>query len=76
MSVKIEAVKHTKIPSYGIARDGYTIDSGAPTHIMFRLEGEKRWRRLMCWQISNTSTCFYKSKGKNIVVSDCDIPDK
>ena len=38
---------------------------------MLRLEGEKRWRRLMCWQFSNAGTCFVRVKGQPFVAENC-----
>lgn len=73
MAIKIVASKQTKTPNYGIARDGYTISSGAPTSYMVRLEGEKRWRRVMELCFSNTSTHFLKIKGKKEILSWWDI---
>lgn len=74
LTTKMVEAKYTKTPRYGITRDGYSIKSGAPTDILVRLEGEKRWRRVMCWQWSYTSICFIKSKGKNLVISNFEIP--
>ena len=71
---KIVEKKTTKTPRYGMSRDGYTLRSGAPTHLMIRLEGEKIFRRLMCWQFSNAGTCFIKVKGEYLIVNDFDIP--
>ncbi len=62
-------------PGAGMTRDGYTTRRGAPTSRMIRLEGEKRWRRLMCWQFSNAGTCFVCVNGKPLVVRDCDLPE-
>ena len=71
---KIVEKKSTKTPRYGLTRDGYTLRSGAPTHLMIKLEGEKIWRRLMCWQFSNCGTLFVKIKGEYFTISDWDIP--
>ena len=71
---KIVETRRTATPRYGMCVDGYTKRSGAPTHLLVRLEGEKRFRRLMCWQFSNAGTCFLRIKGENVVVSDSDIP--
>ena len=76
LTTPIAAVKQTERPRYGMARDGYTVRSGAPTSTMIRLEGEARWRRLMVWQFSNMGTCFVRIGGKCHVVPDCDIPTK
>jgi len=75
LSTPIVETKRTETPRYGIAADGYTLRSGAPTSIMLRLEGEKIWRRLMCWCFSNAGTCFVRVKGAPLVVRDCDLPE-
>lgn len=62
-------------PGTGMAVDGYTKRSGAPSSLMIRLDGEKRWRRLMIWQFSNAGTSFVRIKGKPLVVRGHDIPD-
>ncbi len=67
--------KRTSQPSYGMARDGYTLKSGAPTSLMVRLEGEKRFRRLMVWQFSNAGTCFLRIKGEAMIVPDHTVPE-
>jgi hypothetical protein len=69
LQTKIEEVKITDAPRYGMTVMGYTKLSGAPTSRMIRLEGEKRFRRLMCWQFSNVGTCFVRIKGECLVVS-------
>lgn len=71
---KIVEVRVTDTPRYGMTSDGYTINSGAPTSRMIRLEGEKRWRRLMVWQFSNAGTCFVRVGGQPLIVSDSDLP--
>ena len=58
----------------GMTREGYTKRSGAPTDRMIRLQGEKRWRRLMVWQFSNMGTLFVKLDGKPHVVSEGMLP--
>lgn len=63
-------------PGAGMAADGYTKRSGAPSHLMIRLEGENRWRRLMCWQFSNAGTSFVRIKGKELIVNDVPEPTK
>jgi len=73
---RIAAMKRTKTPNYGIAVAGYTTRSGAPTSRMIRLDGESRWRRLMCWQFSNNGTLFVKIKGENLIVNEYDLPAK
>lgn len=52
---------------------GYTKQAGAPTSVMIRLEGEKRWRRVMVWQFSNAGTAFVRIKGDAFIVRD--IPE-
>lgn len=58
----------------GMTSGGYTKRSGAPTARMIRLQGEKRWRRLMVWQFSNLGTMFVNIDGKPHVVREEDIP--
>ena len=74
LETPIAEVRHTEAPRYGMAADGYTLRSGAPTSRMIRLEGEKRWRRLMVWQFSNAGTCFLRIGGKPFIVSDYMLP--
>lgn len=74
--MNIVEIKTTDIPRYGIAADGYTVKSGAPTSKMIRLKGEKRWRRLMCVQFSNAGSCFLNIKGKRVYVNDYDLPEE
>ncbi len=75
LQAQIAEVKRTKnTPRYGMTVGRYTKPSGVPTSIMLRLEGEKRWRRLMCWQFSNAGTCFLKMGGKELIVSDSALP--
>ena len=62
------------MPNYGMAADGYTTKSGAPTSYKIRLEKEKIWRRLMVWQFSNVGTLFVKIKGKNVIVPEYSLP--
>lgn len=59
---------------YGMSSSGYTTRSGAPTDRMVRLNGEKRWRRLMIWQFSNMGTLFVKINGKPHIVKGHDLP--
>ena len=72
---KIAAVLYTDAPRCGMTVDGYTKRSGAPTSYMIRLEGETRYRRVMCWQFSNSGTLFVRFKGADLIVSGCDIED-
>ena len=60
----------------GLTRDGYTKRSGAPTARMIRLQGEKRWRRLMVWQFSNLGTLFVRIDGKPHVVREEMLPQE
>ena len=62
-------------PGAGMTVDGYTKRSGAPSSRMIRLEGEKRWRRLMVWCFSNNGTLFVRILGEDKVVRDCDVPE-
>ena len=70
-----ESKRDYPTPGTGMAADGYTKRSGAPSSLMIRLDGEKRWRRLMIWQFSNAGTCFVRINGKCLVVPNHDIPD-
>lgn len=75
LTKKIAAAKCTRdVPRYGMTRAGYTKRSGAPSSTMVRLEGEKRWRRVMVWQFSNAGTTFVRINGKPHIVRDSDIP--
>jgi len=70
----IEEVMQTPRPRYGMAADGYTHRSGAPTRYMIRLSGETRWRRLMVWCFSNCGTLFVRVLGKELVVRGGELP--
>lgn len=70
LETTIVETKHTITPRHGVTVDGYTKRSGAPTSTMVRLVGEKRWRRLMCWQFSNAGTYFVRINGQELVVRD------
>lgn len=70
----VEAKRTPEIPRYGVTVDGYTHRSGAPTSVMIRLQGEKRWRRLMVICFSNAGSVFIKSKGARYFVHEYDIP--
>lgn len=74
LKANIVDVKTTDQPQYGMTADGYTKKAGAPTSRMIRLEGEKRWRRLMVWQFSNAGTLFVRVGGKPFVVNEHDLP--
>jgi len=71
---RIAEARRTERPSWGVLQDGYTARHGAPTSIMVRLEGEKRWRRLMVWCVSNSGTLFLRIRGKEIIVDESDLP--
>jgi hypothetical protein len=43
---------------------------------MIRLQGEKRWRRLMVWQFSNLGTLFVRIAGEPHVVREEMIPQE
>ena len=75
LETPIAAAKRTDVPRWGIAADGYTLRSGAPTSVMLRLAGEKRWRRMMCWQFSNAGTCFVRVLGVPLIVNEYDLPN-
>jgi hypothetical protein len=68
------AYQTPSVPRYGMTADGYTKRSGAPTSWMIRLDGEKRYRRLMVWQFSNAGTLFVRVRGECLVVNEFDIP--
>lgn len=72
--MKIVEMRVTERPRWGLTVMGYTENRGAPTSRMVRLEGEKRWRRLMVWQFSNLGTLFLRIKGQNHIVRECDLP--
>jgi hypothetical protein len=74
LTKRIVETRATETPRYGISADGYTLKSGAPTTWLIRLEGEPRFRRLMCWQFSNASTLFVRVKGEPLVVNQHDLP--
>lgn len=57
-------------PRPWMTRDGYTKRSGAPTSIMIRLVGEKRFRRVMVWHFSNAGTAFVRIKGTPHIIAD------
>ena len=73
MTAKIAFVKVTDPPRARLTADGYTVKSGSPTRYMVRLEGETKYRRLMCWQFSNAGTLFLRIKGENVVVPSSDV---
>lgn len=70
--VKIDPPCQAPLPR--LTRDGYTVRAGSPTLTRIRLEGEKRWRRLMVWQFSNAGTCFVRIKGQSLIVPSHTIP--
>jgi hypothetical protein len=72
---RIAEARETETPRYGMTADGYTKRSGAPTRFMVRLDGEKRWRRLMVWQFSNVGTAFVRIGKTPFVVRDTDLPE-
>ena len=75
LETRVESMKQTEPPRYGMAADGYSLRSGAPTSRLIRLEGEKRWRRLMVWQFSNAGTLFVRIAGQPLVVREHDLPE-
>lgn len=68
LETRIVEAKRTVAPQWGMTVDGYTKRSGAPTAFMVRLEGEKRWRRVMAWQFSNAGTVFVRVMGEPLVI--------
>lgn len=75
LTTPIVEVRHDPPPRLsGMTREGYTKRSGAPTDLMIRLQGEKRWRRLMVWQFSSLGTMFVRINGVEHVVREEDIP--
>ena len=77
LTTPIVEVRHDPPPrGSGMTREGYTKKSGAPTSRMIRLQGEKRWRRLMVWQFSNLGTMFVNIDGKPHVVREEMIPQE
>lgn len=70
LETEIAALRTTARPNYGYTVYGYTVRSGAPTHILLRLKGEKRWRRLKVLCFSNAETLFLRIKKQNYFVSD------
>ena len=75
LATDIAETKRTPTPRWGMTVQGYTLLSGAPTSLMVRLAGEKRWRRLMCWQFSNVGTCFVRVSGEDLIVNEYDMPE-
>ena len=78
---RIVASRRTETPRYGMAADGYTRPSGAPTSLVVRIAGDglsagdaARWRRVMVWQFANAGTAFVRVRGTDYIVIDADIP--
>ena len=67
---KIVQKIRTNVPKWGIGKDGYTLNSGAPSSIMILLENEKRFRRVMYWCFSNTATFFVKINGNELCIPE------
>ena len=74
LATTIIEAKQTDTPRYGTTAMGYSVPSGAPTSWLIRLDGEKIWRRLMCWCFSNVGTLFVRIKGESLIVNEYDIP--
>jgi hypothetical protein len=74
LEATITEAKRTEIPRWGLTAEGYSLRSGAPTSVMVRLDGERRWRRLMVWQFSNSGTLFVRLGGIPYVVLEYRIP--
>ena len=73
LEIPIAETIQTETPHYGMARDGYTYLSGAPTSTMIRLKGERIWRRLMVWCFSNTQTLFIRKGEECLIVLGHDL---
>lgn len=68
LETPIESARRTDLPRWGRTADGYTKQAGAPTGYLIRLRGEKRERRVMCWQFSNVGTFFVRIRGKAHII--------
>lgn len=76
LETKIAEAKHAPIDQrHGMTVEGYTKRSGAPSSAMIRLDGEKRWRRLMIYQISNAGSIFVNVKGQRLYVREHELPE-
>lgn len=74
LKTRIVEKRQTETPRYGVTALGYSKRSGAPTSYLIRLDGEKIWRRLMCWQFSNAGTLFVRINGRPHIVNEYDLP--
>tara|TARA_R100000808_G_scaffold10699_1_gene28270 strand:+ start:922 stop:1248 length:327 start_codon:yes stop_codon:yes gene_type:complete len=78
LKTKIAESKQTETPRYGEVRivdgKGRLRVGRFSTSYLIRLEGEKRFRRVMCWQFSNVGTLFVRIKGTPYIVREYDIP--
>ena len=74
LTTKIAETRRTDVPHYGLGRDGYSLRNGAPTSLLVRLEGDKRWRRVMVWCTGNCGTLFVRVAGECLITRDDDIP--
>lgn len=74
LTTPIAETRRTKVPHYGVTRMGYSVLRGAPTAIMVRLEGEKRWRRVMVWCFSNVGTTFVRVGPKCLIIPSHVLP--
>lgn len=70
---KIVDCKVTKAPNYGRSPTGYTYSQGAPTVYKVKLEGERMFRRLMCWQFTNVATYFLRISGVEYIVPEAEL---
>lgn len=73
LTTPIVDAMRTPVPHYGVTVFGYSKLSGAPTAHMIKLQGEKRWRRVMVWCFSNASTAFIRIKGEPHIVRDIPV---
>lgn len=73
---QIVEMRQTETPRWGMTVDGYTYRNGGPTSRLVRLDGEKRWRRLMVLCFSNVGSLFLKIGGERLYVDEFDLPDR
>lgn len=59
--------------NWGMTAAGYTKRGGAPSQWKVRLEGERRWRRVMVLQFSNAGSAFLRVRGVVHFVNDAEF---
>ena len=74
LKTPIVEVKYTDFPLYAMVKNPYTIRTDEPTNRMVKLEGEKFWRRVMCWGYKNMETYLIWLKGRPFRIHDRDFP--